>query len=179
MSGSLNINGNFKVSGDVSIANPLDTSLPSRPNTEYFSIFETVDKNDRIGSFIQTSLGTDGSTSTSIGARCYNDGNKTNRIIVTVDRDGNSTYNVTSPANFRSAIGALASSYINTGSIKTISPTYWGTIGSGTSGGVDFGITLANNYTIYFSWNCGNNKFSVLINDANGNRIVNKSVTLS
>jgi len=41
------------------------------------------------------------------------------------------------------------------------------------------GIKLDNGYKVYYSVNFAQNKFAVLLNDANGNRLYNKGVTLS
>lgn len=62
--------------------------------------------------------------------------------------------------------------------VEKLAPSSWGTL-SATSGGFDLGVKMTNGYTIYYSINFAQNKFSVLLDDPNGTRLFNKGVTLS
>ena len=50
---------------------------------------------------------------------------------------------------------------------------------SATSGGFDLGFKLDNGYTVYFSANFSNSRFAVMLNNDQGQRIFNKTVTLT
>ena len=103
--------GGTVAGGDINIKTASANTTTKPSSHVWCNMLGFTDTGGRLMSFLQPDLDTDGKMTISFGVRRVNSGsNANNNFTMSIDTSGNRTYSVASAANFRSAIGAAASS---------------------------------------------------------------------
>ena len=176
---AININGSISRRTTLTKGtNPSSTTWPS----SWFN-FQTgsgAGTADRIGGGIESSIDTNGTTSLQLRAYQYTANSTNNNCLEIIqNKDGTQTYRVSSPANFRSAIDAAASSHTHPVSQLTW-PGSTNLTTSATGNGQEWSIDLTpgtHTGTYWQVWS-GKNSETILscYTDDNSVRIPNGSI---